>query len=681
MTEPTELLRPIARQAALDRVDVGRLRDAMEGMGADDVEPLIGELVEQRAYQQAAAVAIAAALAGCPVDATILDPLAYAVGGLEAFTLLVRSVDGDVVGQLLDLWQSGRLSQNTEAMIAVLLAELCDEPPPRAVGLLRTLCRYEFDIGTTTVIGDAVRAFDDPQLNEIGKRHLKVAAEFPDDSRFRRVLERPIFEILPERAPRQVVRGQTVTKEDDVGRNDPCPCGSGRKYKKCCMRKSADAAGRPAAQTKVTVRQLQTMPPHKIVALELDRLSDQQLRIAFNQLSLYNMFDDAERLITAMEERGFDNIYDVRVDLIQSAADADQMQVAARLREQLTDAPPEHLELDFRLCEDDMSVAELDAAALEALGDGQPDEVDLAYALLRRRPALGILAARAAMSRERLLDAEMLAETIEQTRDRLRLSPDDRAQLLLDFWAERNLEFNMRQLVRGVSEAKQQQASAEAERLGEQYAQARRERDELQQQLASYERRLEHARHEQGRDEQAATTRHDSPPPTDEPAADVERLRRKIERLKGIIDDKNDQRTEMRQQISELQERLEDASADAQADEADADFDSLDEVEAFDTLSGPAGSLIPHFGADFTSQIDRLPGEVVRAAVTAAAELATADMVQWRDVKRLQSADLYARRLGRAWRMLFRLHPDRHSLEVLEVISRADFERAIKRYR
>ena len=25
-----------------------------------------------------------------------------------------------------------------------------------------------------------------------------------------------------------------VTKKDKVGRNDPCPCGSGKKYKKCC---------------------------------------------------------------------------------------------------------------------------------------------------------------------------------------------------------------------------------------------------------------------------------------------------------------------------------------------------------------------------------------------------------------------------------------------------------------
>lgn len=27
---------------------------------------------------------------------------------------------------------------------------------------------------------------------------------------------------------------QTIVKDDEPGRNDPCPCGSGKKYKKCC---------------------------------------------------------------------------------------------------------------------------------------------------------------------------------------------------------------------------------------------------------------------------------------------------------------------------------------------------------------------------------------------------------------------------------------------------------------
>jgi hypothetical protein len=32
------------------------------------------------------------------------------------------------------------------------------------------------------------------------------------------------------------VRGETFTKKyTDVSRNDPCPCGSGKKFKKCCM--------------------------------------------------------------------------------------------------------------------------------------------------------------------------------------------------------------------------------------------------------------------------------------------------------------------------------------------------------------------------------------------------------------------------------------------------------------
>jgi len=30
---------------------------------------------------------------------------------------------------------------------------------------------------------------------------------------------------------------QTVVKGEQVGRNDPCPCGSGKKYKKCCLGK------------------------------------------------------------------------------------------------------------------------------------------------------------------------------------------------------------------------------------------------------------------------------------------------------------------------------------------------------------------------------------------------------------------------------------------------------------
>ncbi|MCK8816007.1 preprotein translocase subunit SecA [Natroniella sulfidigena] len=36
---------------------------------------------------------------------------------------------------------------------------------------------------------------------------------------------------------KQEVKRQPIVKEEEPGRNDPCPCGSGKKYKKCCIDK------------------------------------------------------------------------------------------------------------------------------------------------------------------------------------------------------------------------------------------------------------------------------------------------------------------------------------------------------------------------------------------------------------------------------------------------------------
>ena len=47
-------------------------------------------------------------------------------------------------------------------------------------------------------------------------------------------------EIYPEEELKRLYKEQkesgTIRKGKKVGRNDPCPCGSGKKYKKCCGR-------------------------------------------------------------------------------------------------------------------------------------------------------------------------------------------------------------------------------------------------------------------------------------------------------------------------------------------------------------------------------------------------------------------------------------------------------------
>jgi preprotein translocase subunit SecA len=76
--------------------------------------------------------------------------------------------------------------------------------------------------------GEAVAAFS------TGSRRGRATTSIDDmeeafQRRKRRELEQARMAGGADQGPvQQVVRG------DKVGRNDPCPCGSGKKYKKCC---------------------------------------------------------------------------------------------------------------------------------------------------------------------------------------------------------------------------------------------------------------------------------------------------------------------------------------------------------------------------------------------------------------------------------------------------------------
>jgi preprotein translocase subunit SecA len=61
---------------------------------------------------------------------------------------------------------------------------------------------------------------------------------------------RPVHATQPQRAARTDLQSQR-SRAGIVGRNDPCPCGSGKKYKNCCMRKErATTSSAPEPQAK-----------------------------------------------------------------------------------------------------------------------------------------------------------------------------------------------------------------------------------------------------------------------------------------------------------------------------------------------------------------------------------------------------------------------------------------------
>jgi len=76
---------------------------------------------------------------------------------------------------------------------------------------------------------DAIRAAFRRKVVDLSIAGDEEDVEIDLGLRIARVTPVPYYPALPSGLPAPPVR------HDKVGRNDPCPCGSGKKYKKCCL--------------------------------------------------------------------------------------------------------------------------------------------------------------------------------------------------------------------------------------------------------------------------------------------------------------------------------------------------------------------------------------------------------------------------------------------------------------
>ncbi|NLT48197.1 MAG: preprotein translocase subunit SecA, partial [Clostridiales bacterium] len=112
------------------------------------------------------------------------DPAsAYANEGFEMFDLMIKSIKDDTV----------RFCYNVTIQTQTQRKQVID------LGIAK---KDEFN-------GSAIMGDDGPSDQQI-----------------------PAAVKVPERSA--TGKQETVRKAPTVGRNDPCPCGSGKKYKKCC---------------------------------------------------------------------------------------------------------------------------------------------------------------------------------------------------------------------------------------------------------------------------------------------------------------------------------------------------------------------------------------------------------------------------------------------------------------
>lgn len=102
----------------------------------------------------------------------------------------------------------------------VHLARRCYAKEPFVPRLGAILAAFFDHLEETTLV---------PQLFEIRRTLSEIADEIPNAVR-----AIPDSERGGDAKPQSPIRRPS----DKIGRNDPCPCGSGKKYKNCCLRLS-----------------------------------------------------------------------------------------------------------------------------------------------------------------------------------------------------------------------------------------------------------------------------------------------------------------------------------------------------------------------------------------------------------------------------------------------------------
>ncbi len=133
-----------------------------------------------------------------------------------------------------------------------IYAQLLTNPDEEVKGTVRELAeKYDVDIMTMTGFLDGINdSLKEANPIEEMEEDTQVSLVFEKELLYKNMVaagadwlyELPEWEpIFDEDKRKALYREQksstTIVKPDKVYPNDPCPCGSGRKYKKCCGKK------------------------------------------------------------------------------------------------------------------------------------------------------------------------------------------------------------------------------------------------------------------------------------------------------------------------------------------------------------------------------------------------------------------------------------------------------------
>ena len=612
-------------------------------------------------------------------------------------------LSGDVAGALVAAVEDGRLSWEREAAALHFAAWWGEERGltlhnKAIVSRARMLARKHIGFDAQTMLCAAETILNDPQLDVLLSR--LPASEFP------KVVELSA-DALVELAHEPLLSELDMLDMDDnslavatrrraaprVGRNEPCPCGSGKKYKRCCfekdqarLRDSSDIAGVTQSEMRreledfLTLERLRELQPYELVRLDPRRIDSALYRPFLHRLITFGEFDAVKEFFSVV---GVGELEGHFIDAIDKAVADSKPDKARALLETHDPSEEQFFGFPLRLLKRKLEGGEaLEILEEEARAVVDEDAVVFAIDLLESQwPSLGILVARGVAPISSSWTREGIFEALGLARDRLGLPAADPTEDMHDLWA---WEDGLDDHEHGATEfpppqsppsENQRDDSAwhELEAKEAELGRLRKDMSALREQLESHAHVEVVSAGQPTVNAQPAEGSHESS------ESRVSELKERVARLKGELNQRHAERNQLKRQLEREHKRVDLLEAERRHSlEAEPEGQAEDEPGAPELeASGPLPFRFPVLTKRFRNSLQHMPDVTKRRTVVLLSRIAAGDQAAIRGTRRLEAdRTIWRRRVGRDYRMLFRLTDD--ELQVLDIVHRQGLERAVR---
>jgi SEC-C motif len=266
-------LRQFIAESQFCRAAVQRVAELLPPDDAE-LDGVIAETVRENNAKALFHVLVAALGAGRRVEAKHLATGATLLGHPVWLGSILMKVHGDMPEPVLAAMENSRFAQHIEAAALLVIQDWCREHregklpetffplarrlarintlPTDGQAYLITLALKTNDAGLLALVRGWLPKAKPAQRAEVERLGRELGEAFLQSCR------QPILEIVGEKTSNTLAQGATMRRAvAKIGRNAPCPCGSGKKYKHCCIEKDNERLHHSSAVAGVTFEELQ----------------------------------------------------------------------------------------------------------------------------------------------------------------------------------------------------------------------------------------------------------------------------------------------------------------------------------------------------------------------------------------------------------------------------------------